>query len=136
MTDSNHGRWEGFGMNIYVWAVKFSRLQPTLKSVALSYCVEWGGARKVFFFLNFWYRITVPGSVWELGSFRTRNVVPSYLMKRHCPSFCSFCMLTTLLHKSFIPKLSSLYLTAFTTRKDAAVLSGPSGCPLLCHLEA
>lgn len=49
MTNSNHGRWEGFGMNIYVWALKFSSLQPTLKSIALSYYVEWGGARKVFF---------------------------------------------------------------------------------------
>lgn len=43
---------KGLGMKIYAWAVKFPRLQPALESIALSYCVEWGGWRKVFCF--FW----------------------------------------------------------------------------------
>lgn len=102
--------------------------------IALSCCVKWGGARKVFFFLNFWQRVTVPGSVLELRYFRAKNVVPAYQIKRHCPSFHSFYMLTTLLHKFFIPKSSSLYLTVFTMGKDTAVLSGPSGSRLLCPL--
>lgn len=134
MTDS-HGRWEGFGMNIYVWALKFSSLQPTWVLIALSYCVEWGGARKIFFS---WIsdRESLSQALCEnWGPVEIRMFFLYIWWEGSVLIFVLSTCFTTLLHKLSIPKPSSLYLAVFTVRKDTAVLSGPLGSPLLCLLE-